>query len=286
MALVSALDYLEAWLQEGLPPDSRLWLRGACEHASEERALFLAFALAPRKVPRSDLVLEPARRSELERAFPGWRAWRWSLDQVARCRLLLALPAADPQRFVATLDRLFAAAGLQELVALYQALPLLPHGPALVGRAAEGVRSSMSAVFSAVALDNAYPARHLNEAAWNQMVLKCLFVGADLTRVVGLDERANPALMRMLCDYAHERWAAKRLVDPLLWRGVGRHADGEALGDLQRVLREGTAREQSAAALALCERGTDQARLCLAPFPALEAAYARGELTWEAIATP
>ena len=42
----------------------------------------------------------------------------------------------------------------------------------------------------------------------------------------------------MLRDYAHERWAAGRPVAPELWRCVGPFAEGAALDDLARVLRQ------------------------------------------------
>ncbi len=83
------------------------------------------------------------------------------------------------------------------------------------------------------------------------MVLKALFVGVALHPIAGLDDRANPALMRMLCDYAHERWAAGRAVSPELWRCVGPHADEAARADLERVLAEGEPGERKAAAWAL-----------------------------------
>jgi len=283
MAVHPALELLDGWLGD-LPQAGRHWLSSACASVAggDERALFIAFALAPRKLPRNDLTLSEAARAQVGSLLPGWRPWLWSLDQVARTRLLLALPHADPAPYLTTLDRLFAAAGLQELVALYQALPLLPHGPLLAKRAAEGVRSSMTVIFEAVALDNPYPHRHLDDAAWNQLVLKCLFNGSRLERVVGFDARANPQLMRQLCGYAHERWAAHRTVDPLLWRGVGRFADEAALGDLEQVLTTGTARERQAAALALRDCGSAQALAVLAGRPLPEpGAPGDGLASWE-----
>ncbi len=258
-------------------PGAAAWLAGARDSAASEREFFLAFALVPRQLGGAELVVSGAARAEAERTRPGWRPWRWSLDQAARAYLVLQLPSQDAQAWLATLDRLFAAAGLQELVALYQALPLLPRGALLRERAAEGIRSSMQSVFEAVALENAYPQEHLAEEAWNQMVLKCLFTGSDLDRVVGLDGRANARLARMLVDYAHERWAAKRAVDPLLWRGVGRFADAGAVADLERVLASGDQRAMSAAALALAACAEPRARAALAAAPAaLSAGIASG----------
>ena len=69
--------------------------------------------------------------------------------------------------------------------------------------------------------------------------------------MIGIDERANPKLAQMLVDFAHERWAASRLVSPELWRCVGPFADDAMLADLQRVLSTGTDVERKAAALAL-----------------------------------
>ena len=72
------------------------------------------------------------------------------------------------------------------------------------------------AVFEAVALGNPYPAAHLADPAWNQLVLKGFFTGADIGRIVGLEGRRNPELGRMLADYARERRAAHRPIDPRL----------------------------------------------------------------------
>jgi hypothetical protein len=139
----------------------------------------------------------------------------------------------------------------------------------------------MRAVFEAVAHRSPYPRERFAENRWNHMVLKALFVGSTLHPIEGLDERANPTLARMLCDYAHERWAAGRPVSPELWRCVGPHADAEALGDLQRVLATGGASERKAAALALAACPDAKASALLAQAPDLAAAVARGELTWD-----
>ncbi len=200
---------LRAWL--GPQP----WLEEQLARVSggDERALFLAMGLAGRRVGRAPLAADAAAATA---ARPGWQPQSWSTDQAARTLLVLALPSADPVRWLATLDRCFHAATVEELVALYQALPLLPHPALLVPRAAEGVRNAMTPVFAAVALDNPFTAEQLGDEAFNQLVLKCFFSGCDSARIAGLEGRANAELGRMLAHYARERRIAGRVVDPAL----------------------------------------------------------------------
>jgi hypothetical protein len=116
------------------------------------------------------------------------------------------------------------------------------------------------------------------------MVLKALFVGARLDLVVGLDQRRNEALAHMLCDYAHERWAASRVVSPELWRCVGPFATGGALDDFRRLLSRGTGVERQAAALALLEAPDAAAKKLLDTEPELADAARRGTIRWETVA--
>ncbi len=88
----------------------------------------------------------------------------------------------------------------------------------------------------------------------------------------------------MLCDYAHERWAAGRPVSPELWRCVGPHADAAALDDLQRVLETGSGHERAAAALALRSCPDARAAAMLAGERELAADLAAGRLDWSKLA--
>lgn len=283
-SVLSVQACVDGWLAKATP-EGREWLNATCARiaAGDERTLSIAFSSASRRLGKGDLALGRDALAEAARAVPGLDPRRWTIDQAARARLVMAIRAEPAAAWLATLDRIFAACDLGESIALYQAIPLLPHPELLRLRAAEGLRSNMKAVFEAVALDNPYAAAELDEDAWNQLVLKCLFVGSPLDRVVGLDRRANPRLARMLCEYAHERWAATRAVEPRLWRPVGRHADAAGVADLARVLASGTTIERSAAALALHENGGTAARALLAGVPDLASAAASGSLTWDSI---
>jgi hypothetical protein len=138
----------------------------------------------------------------------------------------------------------------------------------------------MQPIFEAVAHHNPFPQEQFDENAWNHMVLKALFVGSKLAPIQGLDARANARLMRMLCDYAHERWAAGRPVSPELWRCVGPHADVPAVQDLTKVLKTGNAMERKAAALALSMASAPGAKVALALAPDLQDAATAGTLSW------
>jgi hypothetical protein len=155
-------------------------------------------------------------------------------------------------------------ADVAELVALYRGLPLYPEPASLEPQVGEGLRSNMRSVFEAIAHRNPYPRAHFDDHRWNHMVLKALFIGAPLAPIQGLDERANPELARILCDFAHERWAAGRPVPAELWRCVGRFAEGGAIDDLSRALKSENVEEQRAAAAALAASPDPRAAQLLA----------------------
>lgn len=243
----------QSWLATRVPPAVWDWMldRQQAIAAGDRKSLYLAFGLASRKTGKADLNLTAAELSAASAIRPGWQPQGWTVDQLTRVLFVLSYPAENGEEFIATLDQLFAAAEVHELVALYQGLPLYPHPERLQLRCAEGLRSNIPAVFRAIAHGNPFPAEQLNDDQWNQLVLKSLFIGVMLDPIVGLDARANAKLARMLTDFAHERQAAGRPVSPELWRCVGPFADEAMIADLERVLSSGSPIEKQAAALAL-----------------------------------
>ncbi len=263
-----------AWVEERLD---------ALAAGAPERDLHIFLGLAPRRLGKADLALSDEDRRLADEARPGWRPAGWSLDGAAR--VLALLVHRGERSFAERFKDLRRTADAAELIALYRGLPLYPEPERLAFEAGEGLRSNMRAVFEAIAHDNPFPRDHFDRHRWNHMVLKALFVGSRLAPIIGLDERANPELARILRDYAHERWAAGRPVSPELWRCVGPFAeDDAALADLERALG-GAPAEARAAALALAASPSPKARALLEGRP--EAAeIAAGTLTWDTLEEP
>ncbi|SFH76850.1 EboA domain-containing protein [Modicisalibacter xianhensis] len=275
------MNLLSEWIvrqagEEGAWFASRL--HSLSSGAASEQDLHIFLGLIPRKLGKQDLALtsEDVRRAEL--AHAGWRPQGWSIDGAARVAALIGYQG--PRPFADTFKDLRRTADAGELIALYRGLPLYPEPESLAFEVGEGLRSNMRAVFEAIAHDNPYARDHFDEHRWNHMVLKALFVGSRLSPVVGLDERANPELARILLDYAHERWAAGRAVSPELWRCVGPFIDSlDALDDLQRVM-SGTETERKAAVLALTVNQSPRARSLLAASPEVARLVSEGHVDW------
>lgn len=280
------IRFLRELLDCRVEPEGEKWLGQQLERleskVNPDRSLATAVSLASRKLGKNDLAVTP---EELQRAIelrPRWNPRAWTVDQAARVLFVLAVPGSEADR-ARRLDELCRTADVAELVAFYRGLPLYPEPELYIKRAEEGMRTNMRAVFEAVAHDNPFAAEQFDRDAWNQLVLKALFVDSRLFPIVGLEERANPELARMLCDYAHERWAAHRRVPAELWRCVGPHADDDALTDLQGVLSSADVTEQQAAALALSCCPHPRATEILAGEPELAGAVERGDLNWNRI---
>lgn len=282
-------ELILSWLDGRLEPDAASWLRGQCASlaaGAPERAFHLAFGMALRKAGRAPLAATATEQDAAFAAHPGWDLRDWTLDQAARAALLLALPASPASS--ASILSLFQTADLGEHVALVRALFLLPGNEALLHIAREGIRSNMGDVFFAVSQRNPYPAERFDDIAWNQMIVKCLFVELPLHDIHGLDRRANADLARMISDLARERWAAGRGISPEAWRCVAPFVDDPAAGHAREALET-----------ALARTGGDRRGAAIAPFsvpslrdlvraqaPELVPALEAGTLTWENHDTP
>jgi hypothetical protein len=276
-------DFLLLLLSRQLPAQGWTWLQKQLENLKSEKEFYLAFSMAPRFTGKQALSFSPAELEEAARLRPGFQPLGWTADRAARTILVLAVPHESPQDYVAILNKVFSTADLQELATLYAALPLLPYPEHHVKRAAEGVRTTMTQVFDAMALDNPYPHDYLPEEAWNQLVLKSVFNVRPLYRIYGLDARRNEHLALMLVDYAHERWAAGRTLTPELWRMVGPYLQARHLPDIQRLFQSPETIQHEAAALALAESSLPEAKQLLRDNPELEENINSGSLNWQII---
>ena len=238
--MATPLELLCAWVSRQAP-DQADWFNATIENlagAAPERDLHIALGLAQRKLGRGDLALSEQDLADADGARGGWDPSGWSVDGAARVAALLVHSGQRP--FSERFKDLRRTADVGEMIALYRGLPLYPEPESLHFETGEGLRSNIRAVFESIAHNNPYPRDHFDEHRWNHMILKALFVDSTLHPIVGLDDRANPELARILRDYAHERWAASRPVTPELWRCVGPIADDDdALADLKRALEGG-----------------------------------------------
>jgi hypothetical protein len=164
-----------------------------------DRATFqAAFAGATRRVGAEQVAGEDEARP---------------LDEVARTALLLrALDCLAPAEHAAFVDEVYRRGDSREQAAVLRTLALLPEPVRFLATAVEACRTNVRVVFEAIACGNPYPAAHFPDLAFNQMVLKALFVELPLASVIGLRARLTPELRRMADDYARERRAAGRSV--------------------------------------------------------------------------
>jgi hypothetical protein len=255
------------------------WLENIVQSSSENLTVSQAFVMAPRKTGKSFLQLSKEENALLTEAGISCIS-NWTIDRLSRVWLLSILNSENPDQLYSTIDKLFLSAEMNEAVALYSALPFLAHPQIWVKRCAEGIRSNIGSVLEAIMENNPYPAQNLDEAAWNQLVLKAFFTEKNINLIVGLDQRANLQLALTLADYACERWAAGRKVNPQLWRLVGRFINDKIFEALKIGLQNYDQIEQRAIALAVSESDHQEAKDYINTFPELKSALADGTLNW------
>jgi hypothetical protein len=165
------------------------WLADALGRvAAEPDAIGRLFPAAGRRCGRAPLP-----------DLPGW-----STDDAARALLLAALP---PDRTATEVQALYRYGDTAEKRAVLKTLPFLPIGDEAVPLLHDAIRTNDTRLVAAAL--GPYAA-NLDDAAWRQAVLKCVFMGVPLAIVDELDERADDELATMLARFAEERRAAGR----------------------------------------------------------------------------
>lgn len=283
-----AIELLENWLQQRLTTNEAnaewQWLNTQIDKTLQSNSgkdLYITLGMVPRKLSRQDLGLTSEELAEADAARGGWDPSLWSIAGAARILVLAKVAQSKGEDFGRQYQELCRTADVSESIELHAALPLLPASKEVDQQVGEGLRTNMKAIFESIAHRNPYPRETFDENRWNHMVLKALFVDSTLAPIQGLDERANDELAGILCDYAHERWAANRSVTCELWRCVGPFARGARVDDLARALGSGETDSRHAAAIALAQSPDPKAGAILSAEPDLAKAVETGMIQWQ-----
>jgi hypothetical protein len=242
--LDKAIALLKSLLIKQTPGDAITWLENKEKQINEDKSnaiFFMTFSAISSYFGKVNLKLG---KNEIEQAHAIRKYWtinRWSSAQAARAYLILNFARHRLTYFTDAMNKLISSADLQELIAIYQALPLFPYPGKFLLHATNGIRSNILSVFDSIALNNPYPSDYFDQIAWNQLVLKTLFVDSAAQEIIGLKRRANPDLSRALINTARERLAAHRPIKSELWYLVGLSADKEVWPLLKNLFEENDA---------------------------------------------
>ncbi len=255
------------------------WLKSS--EGGKPIEIMTVFVAVPRHVPRKLVVPHPVQAEVLDEAVAGFSVTGWSLVRLVRVWMLTRLDSGSREEYVRNIRTLFDTAEMNELVALYSALPLLRYPETWIATASDAVRSNIGLVLDAIALQNPYPAEYFSEGAWNQLVMKSIFNDKPVHLIYGLEKRANAELARILTDFAHERWAAGRRVAPRVWQLIADFVNDRTIADLKHLLDSATEEDREAGALVCLQSDFPPAMELLELYPEIMALAKEGKLNWK-----
>ena len=272
-------------IRDHLSPETWSWLAEKSILGNQSaQQLNIAFVSIPRKTGKNVIHYTTQQNQAISLARPHFTIEGWSIDKLCRVWLLLHIDSSKKDNYIQAIENLFLAAEMNELVALYSSLPVLHYPESWAHRCTEGIRSNIGIVLEAIICNNPYPSEQLSEAAWNQLVMKAFFTDKPIHKIIGLEQRANRELANMLSDYANERWAALRTVNPQLWRCVGKFIDEKKFPGIQRIYNSPDTIERDAAALACYESDYPAAKELLNQSGSLKSQIESGQLSWDTLA--
>lgn len=279
-------EVITAVIKQNAAPEVIDWLEEKAILTNEEKGsaqLNLAFAAIPRKIGRQLIKITENERRIIEGSCKEFFADDWTIDKLCRLWLLMQTDTSEKDAYCSKIENLFKAAEMNELAALYSSLFFFAYPEEWQQRCAEGIRSNIGIVLEAIMYNNPYPFKYLDDLAWNQLVLKAFFTDKNVNRILGLDERANKELAWILIDYANERWAAHRTVNPQLWRLVGKFIDEDNFKNIEKAFKSSDFKGKEAAALACFQSNYAPAKVLLESEPDLKSKILENNLGWDTL---
>lgn len=246
---------------------------------SSTKDLYLVYSLLASKLASDKSLVYPLK-GELSNYLKKHSATQ---VEIGRLYLLVQVLNAKPDFFSVPVLNIIQIADKEELITFLKYLVLLPNAPFFKPSAVEALRTNIGPVFDAIAMNNPYPQLFFNEQEWNQMYLKAVFIQRKLEDIIGVDERANADLARIISDYAHERWAASRTIEPYFWRPVAKFLDETLLSDMERLLKSDNSAENKVAALCCYYSENPMAKTLLLNFPDLHQQINENKLRWDTL---
>lgn len=272
-------------LEGNLDESTNLWIQEKLDKIIESasaKELYLVYSLLANKVDSQKTIIFDTENKVLNDYLEVQNA---NALQIARIYLLAKVLEENSMYFQPKVANLIQIADTGELETFLKFLVLLPDAGKYSQVAVEALRTNIATIFHAISLKNPYPSMYFNDQQWNQMYLKAAFMQLDLVDILDVDERANKDLARIISDYAHERWAASRDIDPLFWKPVSNFLKGNLLKDMAHLLESDNNIENKAAGLCCFYSGTSEAKELMKKYPELQKEIIDKKITWHNLKT-
>lgn len=145
----------------------------------------------------------------------------WYIHEIGRILLLMQLlNCYTSENHVTLLKSIYNLVDENEKQVIAKGMVLLDREGVAVNLAISIGRTNNINLFSSMALNNKYPAINYDSRAFNQLVLKALFMDLDIAQLTGLQKRLSPELTRLCIDLVKERLVADRSPPDSVWLAI------------------------------------------------------------------
>jgi hypothetical protein len=237
--LITPRSWILKWGKELLTAEDLSWLDAQVKSIHDAPTLYFStFSLCAR---RFDQECPATVKPNMDPKGPEPVSQIWQPSNWSHCTLARAMIIAQLKLDWRTFDSTFSTADLKENMDLYRLLCLFiddDNSTSLCARLGEGLRTNTVPIFIACAFHSHLPASLLPEEAWNQMILKALFLDLDPSSVVDQNRRQNDALDFMLLRYASEKAYASREIPDHLWNLMQSALGSKTKNSIQKLIVE------------------------------------------------